>query len=329
MKKKVTIKDVALQSGVSIATVSQILNGNAEKFSQKTVQKVLQVSDDLGYYPDYFAQRMVMKKSQVIGILIPDISNPFFASLVKGIENVLYRQQYMVMLCEADFSGDKENHYLEELVHRGIDGFIIASSTISSQLLQEQLVQNQIPFVVLDQTENANISDWIGTADYLGGCLVANHLKDLGHHKLAVLGPQKASHNIQERLAGIRTLYPHFTLIDSPLTREGGIQAAYQVLNQDITAIVALNDELAAGVMYQLQVLGKSIPADYSVIGYDNSPICRYMVPSLTTIAQPVYELGEEAARLLLSRLKHPDKPWVHKRLPVQLITRDSTAHLK
>ncbi|WP_300120469.1 ribose utilization transcriptional repressor RbsR [uncultured Enterococcus sp.] len=329
MKKKVTIKEVAAKSGVSIATVSQILNGNAEKFSPKTVEKVMNAKSSLDYQPDYFAQRMVMKKSKTIGVMIPDITNPFFAILLKGIEKVVYGQKYIVMLCDADFSVQKESEYLQELIRRGVDGFIIASSTISNQALREQLSKNQIPYIVLDQKKSEGGSDEISTDDFTGGVLAANHLRELGHEKVAVIGPQDAPSNIQTRIEGFKTVYPEFLFVNQPLTREGGKQAAEKIIASEISAVFALNDEIALGLMYQLKHLGKVIPNDYSIVGYDNSPMSEYVTPALTTVSQPIFELGQIAAELLLERIRAPKQAWARKVLPVELIKRNTTAHLK
>lgn len=329
MKKKVTIKEVAATSGVSIATVSQILNGNAEKFSTKTVEKVMNAKNSLDYQPDYFAQRMVMKKSKTIGVMIPDITNPFFSLLLKGIEKVVYGQKYIVILCDADFSVQKESEYLQELIRRGVDGFIIASSTVSNQTLKEQLTKNQVPYIVLDQKKSEGGSDELSTDDFTGGVLAANHLRELGHEKVALIGPQDAPSNIQTRIEGFKTVYPEFLFVNQPLTREGGKQAAEQIIPSEVSAIFALNDEIALGLMYQLKHLGKVIPDDYSIVGYDNSPMSEYVTPTLTTVSQPIFELGQIAAELLLERIRYPKQAWARKVLPVELIKRNTTAHLK
>lgn len=329
MKKKVTIKEVAAQSGVSIATVSQILNGNIEKFSAKTVEKVMQAKESLDYQPDYFAQRMIMKKSKTIGVMIPDIVNPFFSILLKGIEKVLYQEKYIVMLCDVDFSVQKESEYLAELIRRGVDGFIIASSTISNETIKEQLLKNQIPFIVLDQKKADGISDEISTDDFEGGVLAATHLKELGHEKVAIVGPLDAPNNIQMRIQGFRKLYEQFVFINQPLTVDGGMLAADAIMKEEVTAIFTLNDELALGVSQRLKQLGKKIPEDYSLIGYDNIPMSGFVTPALTTIEQPIFELGEKAAELLIERIHFSKQTCMQMILPVRLIQRNSTAHLK
>ena len=152
--KKVTIKDVANDSGVSITTVSQILNGNGARFSGKTVEKVLAAKERLNYQPDYFAQRMVMK-SKTIGVIVPDITNPFFAQLIRGIESVLYKENFILMLCNADQDVTREHEYLTELIRRSVDGFVIASSEISNQTINETLRAKRFRLLYLTKKQKA------------------------------------------------------------------------------------------------------------------------------------------------------------------------------
>ncbi|MFC6182470.1 ribose utilization transcriptional repressor RbsR [Lactiplantibacillus daowaiensis] len=328
--KAITIKDVAKLSGVSISTVSQILNGRGDKFSPTTVAKVQTAKADLHYEPDYFARRMIMKTSKTIGVLVPDITNPFFGELIRGIEQVLYQANFITMLCNADLDAAKETGYLTELSHRGVDGFIIASSAVSNQAINEVLRANQRPFIVLDQKKAEGISDAVLTDDFEGGRLAAMHLKQLGHQHVAILMPDQAASNIQQRLAGFRTVYAssQFTLITTPLSKVGGRQAVPALLKTTATGVFAVNDEIAFGLYLGLAEAGKRVPQDYSVIGYDNVEMCEYVTPQLTTIAQPIFELGQVTAKILLSRIQTPDQPWDERRLPVKLIERNSTAHL-
>lgn len=327
MKKKVTIKDVAKLSEVSIATVSQILNGNADKFSPKTVAKVLAAKESLDYEPDYFARRMVMKKSKTIGVIVPDITNPFFGRLIRGIENVLYRENFVTVLCNADLDIQKENDYLEELNRRGVDGFIIASSHISNTAINRTLRAKSLPFIVLDQKKAEGFSDAVLTDDFTGGKLAGEHLKALGHEKVAVVLPAGVPENIAKRVAGFQTQFPEPLLIETEMSKIGGQQAAASILASDVTAIFAVNDELAFGLYYGFNQAGKQVPTDYSIVGYDGIDMGEYVTPQLTTIAQPIFELGQTTAELLLARIQDPEKDWEEKMLPVELKIRASTAH--
>lgn len=328
-EKKVTIKDVAKASGVSIATVSQIVNGNSKNFSPKTVEKVLKTKEELNYVPDYFARRMVMKKSKTIGVLVPDISNPFFSTLVRGIEDTLYKENFITMLCNANGDNEKESLVLEELSRRGVDGFIIASSAISDEDIERLLTNKKHPFIILDQKTSEENNDSIQTDDFLGGKLAATHLKELGHEKVAVVLPENATANIVRRLEGfIEIMGDNICVIYASLSKEGGRRAAKEIVSTDVTGIFAINDEIAFGLYLGLRDFDKSIPSDYSVIGYDNVDMCKYVTPPLTTIAQPIYELGQQTAELLLERIKHPNQEKVVKNLSVNLINRFSTRQL-
>lgn len=325
--KKVTIKDVAKLSGVSITTVSQVLNGNQQRFSQKTIDKVIAAKEELNYEADYFARRMIVKKSKTIGVLVPDITNPFFSTVLRGIEKVLYKEDFVTILCNADLDEAKEADYLEELSRRGVDGFIIASSAISNQAINQSLRQKNRPFIVLDQKKAEGFSDAVLTDDYNGGKLAARHLKELGHEKVAVVLPQQATENIQTRLAGFRSIFEleDILIVAAELSKSGGRSASQKIVASQVTGIFAINDEIAFGLYLGLREADKKIPEDYSIIGYDNIEMSEYVTPQLTTIAQPINEIGETTAALLLERIRNPQKNWEEKMLPVSLKKRFST----
>lgn len=327
--KKITIKDVAKESGVSISTVSQILNGNGKNFSSKTVEKVIKIKEKLNYEPDYFARRMVMKKSKTIGVMVPDISNPFFSTLVRGIEDVLYQENFITMLCNANEENKRENNALEELSRRGVDGFIIASSAISNEDIERLLRNKKHPFIILDQKSSEGNSDTIGTDDFLGGKLAGEHLKELNHTNVAIVVPINITQNIQRRVDGFQSIYgENCQLIEvGDLSKKSGRKAAKEITQLNISGIFAINDEIAFGLYLGLKELGKIVPEDYSIVGYDNVEMCEYMTPPLTTIGQPIYDLGRQTAEMLLDRIEHPEKEWESKKLPVNIIKRFSTTH--
>lgn len=328
MGKKVTIKDVAKASGVSIATVSQILNGNTKNFSPKTIEKINRIKEEMNYEADYFARRMVMKESKTIGVMVPDITNPFFSTLVKGIEDVLYKENFITMLCNVDRDDRKESIALEELSRRGVDGFIIASSAISNDAIDKLLKSKKHPFIILDQNNFDKESDTIATDDFTGGKLAAEHLKALGHEDVAVIVPNNMTVNIENRLKGFQSIYQEkVNVLETSLSKEGGKLIVKNLIKTKSTGVFALNDELAFGLYLGLKELDKKVPEDYSIIGYDNVDMCEYVTPTLTTIAQPIYELGQQTAQMLLQRISAPNEEWHNKKLPVNLIKRFSTTH--
>ena len=328
MGKKVTIKDVAKASGVSIATVSQILNGHTKNFNPKTIEKVKQVKEEMNYEADYFARRMVGKKSKTIGVMVPDITNPFFSTFVRGVEEVLYQENFIPMLYNVERDNIKENNALEELSRRGVDGFIIASSAISNEEINRVLRNKKHPFIILDQKSSDGDSDTIGTDDFLGGQLAGGHLLELGHKEVSIVIPKRLTSNIENRIKGFESIFKGTThIVKASLSKEGGKEAAPAILLTNSTAIFAVNDEIAFGLYHALKKAGKKIPTDYSIIGYDNVEMCEYVTPELTTIAQPIVELGREAAQMLLNRVEDPKQEWQNKILPVNIINRFSTTH--
>lgn len=329
MDKKATIKDVARFSGVSIATVSLVLNGNAHKFSPATVAKVMEAKNELNYSPNYFAQRMVIKGSKTIGVMLSDISNPFFGQLMAGVEKALYQEDFVTVLCNAKFDIKKEHDYLEELMRRGVDGFIIATPAISNEALCDMLHGNNHPFIVIDQKRTQGFSDSVVSDDFEGGRLAAEHLIGLGHKQLAIVMPVDGAENLQNRLRGFKKACENqavtITILDASMSKAGGQGAAAQLVETNATGVFAINDETAFGLYRGLADLGKQIPEDYSIVGYDNVEMCEYVAPRLTTIAQPIEDLGEAAAQLLMKRIKDPDKEAEAIQLPVKLMDRCST----
>jgi len=329
-KKKVTIKDVAKKAGLSITSVSQILNGNTQRFSEKSIKKVHAVQEELKYVPDFFAQRMVTKKSHLVGVLVPDISNPFFAQLFLGIQDILTQQGYVALLYNMSDDQKQESHYVEELIRRGVDGLIIASSSFSDQSIYQALQAQNLPMIVMDQKTETDLVDAVQTDNFDGGRQAAVYLQKLGHQKVAVVLPENATVNVRKRYEGFASVYGNDELIVAgELSTSGGQAAVKEIVKSDVTAIFAINDQIAFGLYMGLKEVGKKIPQDYSVIGFDDIGPCKYVTPALTTIAQPTFELGQEAAKMLIKRLIEPKKEPEEKMLPVKLVQRFSVTPLK
>ncbi|RSU00274.1 LacI family transcriptional regulator [Vagococcus vulneris] len=327
---KITIRDVARESGVSISTVSQILNGRTKHFNKDTIKRVLQVKDDLNYEADYFAKRMIDKKSRTVGVLVPSISNPFFSKLLEGIESILFTHRYVPIFSVVNRENQKEINTLDELIHRGVDGFIIASDAITDNIITDKLL-NQYPFIVLDQKQSLNSLDTILTNDFTGGQLAAEHLNQLGHRTAAIVAPKHTTGNIEQRIAGFKSVFSGETILfNAYLTKESGITIVPDIVSvKAITSIFTVSDEIAFGIYFGLKNLHKSIPKDYSLIGYDNTDMCEYVTPKLTTINQPAFLIGETAANLLLNRIVSKQATRKNAEISVELIVRESTAHLK
>ncbi|WP_172586236.1 ribose utilization transcriptional repressor RbsR [Ligilactobacillus agilis] len=331
MKGKVRIIDVAQKAGVSVTTVSQILNGKGERFSQATQDKVRKIRDELGYVPDFNARNLIMGSAKTIGIIIPNITNPFFATFVRGVEVAAQRGDFIPLVLSGNGNPDLERQYVEQLIQRTVDGLIIASPAVNKDTIDHFLKANGVPYLLIDQNP-LDDGDRVSTDDYLGAKLAVEHLIELGHKRIAMLYCDKPSVNQAQRLQGYKDQLQSAGLestddliVTGPLSKLGGYQASEQVLQTKASAVFAVNDEMAIGLYRGLNERGLEVPADLSIVGYDNIDLSEYVNPPLTTIAQPVFEMGQVAFRTLLQRIEQPDAPAQKIKLPVELVVRESS----
>jgi len=335
MTRKVTIRDLAEAAGVSVTTVSQILNGKGERFSLDTRRRVHQLQEEMGYVPDFNARNLIMKSAQTIGVLVPNLGNPFFSMFVRGVQETSRERHFIPLIFGANHDEKLESYYLEELIKRAVDGLIIASASSTAEAIDNILKKNGIPYLLIDQNGGPSV-DRVRINDEQGGQLAADHLVALGHEKIAVVMPEDLTQNLQIRLAGFKRRLaehhvdlPERAIVHSAMTKLGGYQATAAVLAQHPTAVFAINDETALGLMRGLHEQGLSVPNDISVLGYDDIDLDEYVVPKLTTIHQPVVTMGQQANGLLINRIKDQRQAAQLVDLPVDLRERESTAHLK
>ena len=332
MPKKVTIRQVAAKAGVSITAVSQILNGKGERFPNKTQARVLAARDELGYVPNLSAQLIRQGNELTLGVLVPDIHNPFFSLFYKGIQTYGRKHQIKITLISSDSQEDVHDiDNINELIGRSADGLIIASDLVASSGAFPQLTKNNIPFVVFDQGQEAAAIDYVEIDEYHGGTLAANHLLDCGHQEIAIFAPKKLTSNLKRRLAGFTDTLAQRAItakyqFTSELSKDAGYQAGKQFLEKKLnaSAIWALNDEIAIGIYKAIYEKGYKIPTDIAIIGYDNNDYTEYLQPPLTTIEQPTQLSGYEAARIVHQRIltpKLPPQKWHHD---VKLVNRQS-----
>lgn len=334
MKNKVTIKDLAEKAGVSVTTVSQILNGKGSRFSKKTQDKVMQLKEQLHYVPDFNARNLILRSSKTIGVLVPNIGNPFFSTFFRGIQTVCRNAHYLPLVFSASNDETTEKYYLGNLVERSVDGLIIASSSVTGDTIDSILKPNRIPYLLFDRNQTQDDGDRLQVDDYQGGYLAAEHLAQLGHQRIIVVLPKQRSGNLQNRLNGFIEGLLHngvyfseeHNLVYAPLTKKGGYEHTEEVLAKEPTAVFCANDELAIGLYRGLHERGVRIPQEISVMGYDNIDLDEYVTPKLTTIQQPIMELGETSARLILNRIDNIDMDRQLVDVPVKLIERSSTA---
>lgn len=333
MRKKTTIRDLAQAADVSVTTVSQILNGKGERFSSATQQHVLKLQKQLNYVPDFNARNLIMKSSQTIGVLVPNIGNPFFSTFIKGIQETARELQYIPLIFGANRDEKIENYYLEKMIERATGGLIIASASITIATIDSILKKNGIPYLLMDQNPIVE-GDRVQTNDFSGGELAAQHLLDLGHKHFAVTIPNNPTANLLGRLNGFRYAIERaglvfsqaVTVIYSPMTKAGGYLATQDVLKSSATGVFAINDEMAIGLYRGMMQNNVRIPTDISIMGYDNIDLDEYVTPKLTTVQQPILAMGEMATRLLVNRIKKPMMTPQKVDLPVSLVVRQSTS---
>lgn len=330
MTKKVTITDLAARANVSVTTVSQILNGKSARFSNKTVEKVKQLQKEMGYVPDFNAQSLIRKSGRTIGVLIPNINNPFFSRFLRGIEAEAIKQNYVPLIFGSNNSQERETHYLFESVRRAADGMIIASAVSDVNYIDNILNQNGIPYILIDQAPVTK-GDRVNANNLKGGEMLAHYLIKKGHTNVTVVCSEKPTLNLQQRLSGFvdafkknGTPIANERIITTQLTKQGGYDATEAALATKPSAIFAINDEIAIGLYRGIEEAGLKIPEDISIVGYDDIDLGEYIYPKLTTIHQPAFEMGTNAAQMIIKRIENQNEPIQRISLPVSLVERNS-----
>lgn len=335
MGKKITIRDIARMAGVSVTTVSQVLNGKGKRFSKTTREKILKLRDQYQYVPDFHARSLIMKGTiNTIGVLVPNVGESFFGTFVEGVQQVARQEKLIPLIFSANRDPKLEQEYLEQMVERSIDGLIIASARMTTEMINQTLNNRDIPYILFDRNYDQTGAR-VQTDDYHGGQLAAQHLLALGHRRMLYLGAPNITENFKQRLAGFQdaivakgySFDEKHNLRYAELSKEGGYKAAQAVVASGATAVFTANDEVAIGLIRGLREQGVRVPDDISVIGYDDISLGEYVYPQLTTIHQPIYKLGVGATKILLDKINNPDTaPEKVAKFPVRLVVRQSTA---
>lgn len=329
-----TLKDVARVVGIHPATVSRALNPRtAHLVSPETVAKVRKAAESLDYVPNPMASGLRTARSHTVGVVIPDLNNPLFAGMVRGVQDTLSRAGYTPLLVNTDNDADVEVTVVNSLRARRADGLIVATARREHPLLAE--MSEALPIVLVNRvTESASLPS-VTTDEQHGIRLAVDHLVSLGHSEIAHLGGPTWSSTGHERAqafqramraAGLPTSRRTFSV--PAWSVDAARDTATKMLSPgNITAVVAANDQLALGAIAAARQKGLRCPRDISVIGYNDMPFMDLVDPPLTTVRVPVGDIGAEAARLLLSLLRdEAPSPVKHVRLTPELIIRGSTS---
>ena len=327
-----TMKDVAAHAAVSVATVSAVLNGN-KYVSSGLTQRVRESIKQLGYERNSLAQGLKTQTSHAIGLIISDITNPFFTSVVRGVEDVANTRNFSLILGNTDEDLKKEKSYIRLLESKRADGLIVAVTAGSHEYLHAWPAQH-LPLVSIDRSLFALGIDSVLVDNVAGACKAVEHLITLGHRRIGVVTGIPGITTTEERLTGYkRALETHGIPFDPTLVAvadsrvEGGKFGTLQLLTQGTarpTAFFVMNGLMVIGALQAITKVGLRCPQDIALVGFDDFEWAAVMHPRLTTVRQPTYEIGRRAAQLLFERLEKRDSVPQEVRLLPQLIIRES-----
>lgn len=327
------IKDVAKEAGVSTATVSHVIN-ETKFVSNETRTRVLEAINKLNYYPNAYAQTLASGRSKMLGLLISDISNPFFPELVKSIESAAFEHGYNVILFNTNYDVKRTTEYVRRLIELKVAGVVLMTAEIEPSLIEE-LAAKEVKVVFNDiGIVSENMSNII--LDYSAGIEEAvRHLVSLGHEKIAhIAGTSKVRSGVIRREAFINSMNRYLPeqkkqlIFEGDFRFESGRLAASEILElSDLpTALVVANDLMALGAMQELKANGIRIPQDISIVGFDDIAFASLADPPLTTVCSPRVEIGRRAIEALLTTIKIQHQRGMEIRIPTYLIVRESTA---
>lgn len=330
---KPTIYDVAREAGVSIATVSKVLNNNG-RISDKTRKKVNSIIEKLNYQPSMVASALTSQRTGTIGLMIPDIANPFFAEAARYFEDYAQQSGSDLIICSTDRDDEKAARYISLLQRKRVDGLIIASHTGNPELVH-RLLEDKVPTVLFSADIRLLECNSITVDDYKGGYIATEFLLSLGHRRLGIISDNLpgSRHREQGFLDALKVYGAPFdhpdNMVQTSATLENGRMIARRMLGQEAskrpTAIFACNDLLAIGVLKEAREAGLSVPHDLSVIGFDNTMLADICHPSLSSIAQPLRDMTEQAMQLLNESIDNPDVLKRKISLSPELVIRSST----
>jgi len=305
------IRDVAQRAGVSVATVSRVLN-HPDQVTPKTRERILDIMEEMDYTPNWFARGLNLNRTGVIALLIPNILNPIYTEIAKGVEEVAHNKGYYTLLCNSEDSNEKEAAYIEMLLHRKVDGLIFIAGHLNSNLMTK-IEETQLPAVMIGKIEGNWQFSTVYTDYFEGARKATTHLIENGYKKIAHITGKLQFIESAEKLKGYQEALKNATLkinpnwiVDGEETIEGGYLAAKRLVRNSNPpeAIFIANDWMAFGAMDAIKTEGLRIPEDIAIVGFDNNRMSGLVEPKLTTVNLPVYKMGLTACRLLFDEME-------------------------
>jgi LacI family transcriptional regulator len=332
-----TLADVARRAGVSAATVSRIVNGSPKIVSDELRERVLRAVQELQYVPNAHAQLLARSHRTTVGVIVHDVSDPYFAEITRGLQRVASEQGRLVIICNSYRDSERELEYVELLRAQQVEAIILAGSGYHDPVFTKSLNAKLSAYMVTGGRvsvvgRHKITGDAVMPANEEGGYLIGSAVFSLGHQHVGVVAAPKRLTTTTDRLAGLRRaarahhrVLPARRIEYASFDRDGGASATAALLDADpkLTAIVALNDSMAIGALSVLRSRGLTVPDDVSVVGFDDMPIARDVTPALTTVRLPLVEIGARAIGLALDA--HHPNPRVEE-VPATLVHRESLA---
>lgn len=326
-----SIKDVAREAGVSIATVSRVIN-KVDVVNEETKKKVNEAIEKLGYSPNIVAQSLKTQRSRSIGILVPDISSQVYPEIVRGAEDVANMYDYSIILCNSDFDIQKEKKYIKVMKEKMVDGLLYMSSSLDPEIL-EYIRSLNMKTVLVESSENEKVLPSVTIDNRQAAHDAVNFLIEKGHRRIAYVGIKKDRRNAwAKRYDGYEDALKEAGLnVDESLCYYGDLKAqtGYKGINtileqNEVDAVFCGSDEIAMGVINGLRDKNIRVPEDVSVMGFNDIYEASIFYPKITTVAQPLYDMGSVSMRILVKKLKNEPGDQEHFVLPYQIIERDS-----
>ncbi|HCE2448702.1 TPA: substrate-binding domain-containing protein [Vibrio parahaemolyticus] len=328
-----TMKDIAKLAGVSTSTVSHVIN-KTRFVSEEISERVNNAAKELNYYaPSALARSLKVNRTKTIGMLVTTSTNPFFGEVVKGVERSCYHKGYSLILCNTEGDNERMRQSINTLLQKRVDGLILMCSSLEGERIDVFERYPDIPVVVMDWGPMLFTSDKIQDNSLRGGYLAAKYLIDCGHSEIGCITGPLIKHQAQMRYEGYKRAMNEAGLefnanwiIESDFECEGGYQAFKKMAERGTlpSSIFVSNDMMAMGVINAANELGIKVPDDLSIIGYDDIHIAKFMSPSLTTIHQPKYRLGQAAVETLVRRLDDKSNEAQVVQLEPTLVVRNS-----